>query len=217
MDKVSFFIPVYFAGTTPSFKNRLLETIDSYFDLGILFNQKIAVAMPGAFIHKSQGCIQAISNASLLSTALKISSYAIIIIPTLALVLKTILRLSSSFHYQSPFEALNPNRNFVGGNLPPLPGNDDVPPPPPSTPTGHVAISSAKELNASDLEIGRSYTFSASEIIHYMLVAHLWMQTDKDYFIETTSDLSKYADNYFEVRTQDFNTFSLKMFVKAKI
>jgi Family of unknown function (DUF648) len=132
MNKVSFFTPVNFRGHYPSFKNKLLEKVDHYFSLG---NQKTASVVDGSFDGKRYQVLSSQTKTSTFLTALKIASYIIPIFPIIALVLKAILRSTTTFEYataassaaapQPPKPPLTPPVGpIVGGHKDRNPPND---------------------------------------------------------------------------------------------
>lgn len=98
-ERVNFFTPIIFTDQFSSLKHRFLEKVDSYFYLGSLFNQKAAKVYALNQITKSYLCDEAASSSNHFMTALKIMSYATILMPTLALIAKIALRSTINFEY----------------------------------------------------------------------------------------------------------------------
>lgn len=92
MGRVGFFTAVHFGGQPKTNRESLLETVDAYFYLG---GKKACV------ISGSSGVYQAaLQDHSISWTVLaaKIASYATIVLPVIAMILKVVLRSTSTFH-----------------------------------------------------------------------------------------------------------------------
>lgn len=225
MNTVSFFTPVSFNGNSQTFKNTLLENVDSYFDLGKLFNQKIAQVIPGVRVGRSYGCIPANSNSSILFTALKIISYATLVLPLIALAVKVILRSSTSFHYH-----IANNQGFIGAQpnqAPPSPpasihgGGDDDDNNPPDFGRGNKG--SPPSIAAKTVTVGsnnllqpeKEYVMTASEISQQRLYTMPWFFHNGINNCETFSERPEYSNYFFAVQTRDFLTYALVMHRKV--
>ncbi len=93
MSGISFYTPVEFGGDA-SVGQKLLELVDGYLDVGVM----VAVVIPGRTLNGSYEVIHQLRERSWLKTALKVLSYATIIIPLIMLVAKAALRSTYLFH-----------------------------------------------------------------------------------------------------------------------
>lgn len=94
MEKIAFFKAITYGNHEQSTSQFLLEKVDHYFYLG----GRKAKVIRGKTEGNSQGVELVNVSISLLEMALKIASYCTIVIPTLFLVAKTILRSRHKFH-----------------------------------------------------------------------------------------------------------------------
>ena len=106
MQKVGFFTAVSFGDRQKSCTQSLLETVDSYFFLG----GKKAYVIAGHAQQASQGTILRNDFSTPLVTAIKVVSYATLILPAIMLIAKIVLRSTHTFHLiQNPRRNLQPH------------------------------------------------------------------------------------------------------------
>lgn len=109
MAGISFFTPVTFEDSQESYGKKMCEIADDYFN----FNGRVAVAVPGSFRNGSQEVVMRERETVWWQTALKVLSYATLVIPAIMLVAKAILRSMYRFHEcqnQLPPVIIAPNR-----------------------------------------------------------------------------------------------------------
>ncbi len=93
-NEFGFWTPVKYGDQATSFGQKSLECIDSYFHL----KGRVAVVVPGVMEKGSTGVKLQEGNTELWLTVLKVVSYATVIIPTIMLLAKWILRTIYPFH-----------------------------------------------------------------------------------------------------------------------
>lgn len=93
MSGISFYTPVEF-GAEATFGQKVLELVDGYLNFG----SRVAVVIPGSIRNGSYEVAIQWKETSWLKTALKVLSYATIVIPFIMLVAKAALRSTFLFH-----------------------------------------------------------------------------------------------------------------------
>lgn len=101
MEKVGFFTAVSFGDQPKSCTESLLETVDSYFYLGIWDSKKACVIAPQPQASSREAVLIEDSPAFVV-TALKVISYLTIILPVVLLMVKAVLRSIHSFQIIDP-------------------------------------------------------------------------------------------------------------------
>lgn len=110
MPKVGFFTAVSFGDQPKSCSQSLLETVDSYFYLC----GKKAYVIPGNLQQGSEGTILRNDSSTCLVTAIKVISYATVILPVIILIAKIVLRsIHTFFLIQGPLQDAQPNSNPI--------------------------------------------------------------------------------------------------------
>ena len=98
MEKVSFFTAINFGDQPKSPTQSLLQTVDSYFYLG----GRKACVIPGHSQQGSEGTILKDNSPAFFITAIKVISYATVILPAIMLLAKVVLRSMYTFHVIQP-------------------------------------------------------------------------------------------------------------------